>query len=152
MSDDFEETSLLGVVTLLMCAQLGYCAFKVKDFRTKLKIEAPIMTGPPEFERSLRAHQNTLEFFCIALPLMWMSGLYFHHVFAAVVGGVYVYARHTYITGYLKSPEDRRHGHQMAMNCIYVLLGTATLGVAICFLEDFTGIRLWKLLSRRRNS
>ena len=38
-------------------------------------IDAPAMTGHPEFERAVRAHANTLEWLPIFLPSLWLC----HH-------------------------------------------------------------------------
>ncbi|XP_052430144.1 microsomal glutathione S-transferase 2-like [Carassius gibelio] len=48
--------------------------------RMKHKITPPIVTGPPEFEMTFRAHQNSVESYSIFLVVLWISDIFFNKV------------------------------------------------------------------------
>uniref|UniRef100_A0A667YR20 Microsomal glutathione S-transferase 2 n=1 Tax=Myripristis murdjan TaxID=586833 RepID=A0A667YR20_9TELE len=81
-----ESPLLLAAVTLLSALQMGYLARQVGKSRIAHKIMPPIVTGPPEFERTFRAHQNCVEFYPVFMVLLWTSGTFFSEVTAAGAG------------------------------------------------------------------
>src|ERR1700730_1067972 len=63
--------TLLGVfVTMFMVGRVGY-------LRRKLKIEAPAVTGHPDFDRGHRTHMNTVENLILFLPLLWVANYFY---------------------------------------------------------------------------
>ena len=67
MSFAYPLTGLVTVITLIVYFWMG---IKVGGVRTKLNVPAPTMTGPDEFMRALRVHENTMEGLLIFLPLL----------------------------------------------------------------------------------
>uniref|UniRef100_A0A8C8CMQ5 Microsomal glutathione S-transferase 2 n=1 Tax=Oncorhynchus tshawytscha TaxID=74940 RepID=A0A8C8CMQ5_ONCTS len=98
-----EISVLLAVVSLFSALQMGYLARQVGLARMTHKVMPPTVTGPPEFERTFRAHQNNVELYPVFLVVLWTSGLLFSEVLAVLGGGVYMVARHMYFSGYVMS-------------------------------------------------
>ncbi|XP_041708174.1 microsomal glutathione S-transferase 2 isoform X2 [Coregonus clupeaformis] len=68
---------LLAAVSLFSALQMGYLARQVGLARMTHKVMPPAVTGPPEFERTFRAHQNNVELYPVFLVVLWTSGLLF---------------------------------------------------------------------------
>ncbi|KAI4879325.1 hypothetical protein NFI96_022623 [Prochilodus magdalenae] len=102
-----EQPILLAAVSLLSALHLGFQARRVGWSRMKFKILPPAVNGPPEFERTFRAHQNGVEFYPMFLVVLWTSGLFCNEALAALAGLVYVVAREMYFIGYSKSGKGR---------------------------------------------
>ncbi|TKS71998.1 Short coiled-coil protein [Collichthys lucidus] len=98
---------LLAAVSLLSALQMGFLAWRVGLSRIAHKVLPPSVTGPPEFERTFRAHQNCVECYPVFLVTLWSCGLFFSEVTAAVAGLVYIIARQIYANGYVKSTKKR---------------------------------------------
>ncbi|XP_027864230.1 microsomal glutathione S-transferase 2-like [Xiphophorus couchianus] len=101
---------LLAAVTLLSAFQMGYLARRVGWSRMAHKILPPVVSGPPEFERTFRAHQNCVEFYPLFLVSLWTCGMFFSEVLAAATGLVYMAARQLYFNGYTQSTKKRLPG------------------------------------------
>jgi len=116
------------IVTVLVLIQYMYFGIQVGGTRARTGIDAPSMSGDPEFERMNRVHQNTLEQIVVLIPAMWM----FAHVverplWGAGLGVVYLVGRFIYRSAYIKDPSTR------------------TLGFALSFLPSAVMI-LWVLV------
>ncbi|KAG8003794.1 Short coiled-coil protein A [Nibea albiflora] len=98
---------LLAAVSLLSALQMGFLARRVGLSRIAHKVLPPSVTGPPEFERTFRAHQNCVECYPVFLVTLWSCGLFFSEVAAAAAGLVYIIARQIYANGYVKSTKKR---------------------------------------------
>lgn len=61
------------LVTVLASIQFTFFGALVAIARGKLGVAAPAMSGPPEFDRLVRVHLNTLERLVLFVPLMWMA-------------------------------------------------------------------------------
>lgn len=78
--------------------------------RSKHKIEAPAITGHPDFERAHRVQVNTLEQMVAFLPALWLFAVYVSPAWASALGAVWIAGRALYAAGYYRSPEKRETG------------------------------------------
>ncbi|HEY4942006.1 MAG TPA: MAPEG family protein [Rhizomicrobium sp.] len=118
-------TILSAVVTILAVLFVFYTGINVARMRGKHKIDAPAVTGNPEFDRAYRVQMNTLEQFVIFLPLLWLATSYFEMFgwLAPALGFLWIVGRFLYMTGYMAAPEKRSTG--------FLIAGIATLGLLI---------------------
>ncbi|XP_011431267.3 microsomal glutathione S-transferase 2 [Magallana gigas] len=142
MPVELRDVALLGGVSVMHAWQLAKFARRVGAARGKFKVNYPAISGNEEFERYYRAQMNTLEFFPIFSTSLWMSGLFFHQVPAAIAGVVYIYARNKYFNGYIVSVKDRVPGFKLGVKCIMAMLGMFLLGIGHLAVETFTGINI----------
>ena len=62
-------TSLVTIISLLVTLVLGV---RVGMMRIKFGVEAPSLSGSPQFERAFRIHMNTIEQLVLFLPALWL--------------------------------------------------------------------------------
>jgi glutathione S-transferase len=98
--------------------------------RGKHGIQAPAMTGHPEFERANRVHLNTLENLIIFIPSVWLFAMFVSVLWAAALGLVFVAARAAYAVGYLQAAEKRSIGAGVTGIVEIVLVVGALIGLA----------------------
>lgn len=99
--------------------------------RGRFKIEAPSHSGPPEYERYVRAHHNTLEHLVLFLPGLWLFAYSVSPYWAAGIGLIWPFMRLGYALGYHKAPEKRLLWIYLSMPPIYIfVLGSLISGVA----------------------
>ena len=120
-----DATLLSAIVTVLSILFVFYTGINVARMRGKHKIDAPAVTGNPEFERAYRVQVNTLEQFVMFLPLLWLATSYFKMLpwLPAVLGLVWIVGRFMYMQGYMVAPEKRSMG--------FLVTSVATLGLLI---------------------
>lgn len=128
---------LLAAVSVLSALHMAFQARRVGWSRMKYKIVPPIVTGPPEFERTFRAHQNSVEFYPIFLVLLWISGFFCNEVFAALGGLVYIVGREMYFTGYISESKKRLPGFYLVLCVLLFLAVTAAIGILQAFLDKY---------------
>lgn len=100
----------VALVTLLSVLVYFWMAAMVARTRRRVGIFAPVMIGDPALERTIRAHVNTLEWFPIFLPSLWLFAIYWNSPVAAALGLVWVVGRIVYFLGYAAAAEKRRPG------------------------------------------
>src|SRR5581483_8205984 len=66
----------VALVTLLALLLYAWMIMRVSSARGRLGVEAPSVTGDPEFERHYRVQANTLESLVIFLPSLWLFALF----------------------------------------------------------------------------
>ncbi|XP_061582421.1 microsomal glutathione S-transferase 2 [Cololabis saira] len=131
------DSPLLAAVSLLSCLHLGYLARRVGRSRTAHKTLPPAVTGPPEFERTHRAHQNCVEFFPLFLVCLWSCGAFFSEA-AAVAGGLlYMAARQIYFNGYVKSAKKRLPGFYLTLAALAGLFLLGLTGIVHAILHKY---------------
>ncbi|XP_075055767.1 microsomal glutathione S-transferase 2-like [Mixophyes fleayi] len=135
---------LVAIVTFLSACQQAYYARLVGRSRMKHKVMPPAVTGPPEFERTFRAQQNCVEFYPIFLVLLWMAGLFFYEEVAAAFGLLYIFARHTYFTGYVDSAQGRIPGFYLSLVSLFLLLALSALGITNILLKKYLDVNIFK--------
>jgi len=91
---------LTGFVTLAaILITLGF-AILVGLTRSRVRIDAPAMTGHPDLERALRIQGNTVEQIVIFLPALWLAALYFQGWLPPIIGAVWCLGRIIYAITY----------------------------------------------------
>jgi glutathione S-transferase len=123
------------VFIVILLALLEYIVFTglVGRARMLYGIKAPATTGHPDFERTNRVHQNTLESLIVFVPAVWIFGLYVSYLWAAVLGVLFVVARAVYAVGYMRAAEKRSIGAGITalVNAVLVVGGLIGLGLSL---------------------
>jgi uncharacterized membrane protein YecN with MAPEG domain len=119
----------VALVTLLLLVQYLTFSILVGAARGKSGIKAPAVTGDEGFERAYRVQMNTLEQLVLTLPALWLSGLYFSPMVAALLGLAFFLGRVLYRAGYVKDPQKRGAGFGIGFLASIGLVLTALWGV-----------------------
>jgi glutathione S-transferase len=113
-----------AIVTLLAIALYFFLGTRVAAARRKFNVQLPATTGPPDFERIMRVHLNTLEWMPTFLVPLWLCAIDFSDVAAAVLGLVWIGGRILYFVGYSKAVEKRLPGFAIqAIACVALFVG-----------------------------
>ncbi|XP_029439858.1 leukotriene C4 synthase isoform X2 [Rhinatrema bivittatum] len=107
----------------------AYFSLQVIYARRRYKVSPPNTSGSPEFERIFRAQVNCSEYFPIFLPVLWVSGLFFHQGVAACTGTLYLYGRYRYFHGYAASAPGRLAPLYFCSWMLWILIGFSVLGL-----------------------
>lgn len=120
---------LTGLVTILTLIVYFYMIVLVGKARTKHKVSAPSMTGPDEFMRVIRVHENTIEGLILFLPSLWLFALTTHDMWAAVIGVFYPIGRVIYARAYYQDADKRGRGFLIGLASNAVLLVGAVVAI-----------------------
>jgi hypothetical protein len=99
--------------------------------RARYGIQAPAVTGAPEFERAFRIQQNTLEQLIWFLPALWLFAFYVSPGWSGILGLVWIGGRIHYALSYYRDPEARGPGFITGFASAAVLLVGALLGIVV---------------------
>ena len=118
-----------ALVTIL--ALLLYVGVFVTAGRARARhgIQAPAVTGAPEFERAFRIQQNTMEQLIWFLPALWLFAFYVSPTWGGLLGLVWIGGRVHYALSYYRDPEARGPGFITGFASAAVLLVGALLGI-----------------------
>lgn len=119
----------VALVTLGAMALLFWTFFRVGQARKLHGVAPPQTNGPDDFLRVMRVQNNTLEQVVLFLPSLWLCGIYFNPVAAALLGVVWLIARVFYVMGYSQSVEKRMVPFLIAIICALLLWLGALFGV-----------------------
>ena len=122
---------LIVIVTGLAVLQAFFFAFQVGGARQKHGIDAPAITGNPEFERAFRVHANTIEQLVVFLPGLWMFGYYVDERIGAGMGLLFVIARFVYCNAYLGDPKNRSAGFGIGALAMMILVVGGMIGATM---------------------
>ena len=100
----------VAIVTILALGQFVLFSVQVGSMRGRHGIKAPAMSGHPEFERSFRIQQNTMEQLVVFVPALWIFGYFVHPLWGAGLGLVFIGGRFIYRASYLRDPGSRGAG------------------------------------------
>ena len=114
----------LGVLVLLFAL-----AGAVGKARAKYGIKAPATTGDAAFERTFRAHQNTIENAVMLLPALWLFAAFVSEIWAAALGAVWIAARVWYFVAYQEDAAKRGRPFGLSMFVFGILALGAAWGV-----------------------
>jgi len=120
-----ELVSFVISLALLECFVFGALVGRA---RGRFGIEAPAMTGHPEFERINRVHQNSLEQLVLFVPAVWIFATTVNARVAAALGLVFVIGRLVYARGYIQEASKRSTGTAISGLAQLVLLLGAAIG------------------------
>jgi len=129
-------TGLVAIVTVLVLLFYAWTFTNAGRMRGKHKIEAPAMTGHPEFERANRVQMNTLEWLVIFLPAMWLCAAYVNGLAAAVLGLCWIGGRFLYMRAYMQDPKTRSTGFAIQALATAAALFAGLIGAIVSL---FTG-------------
>lgn len=124
------------VAFVIACALIEYMIFgiAVGRARTEYGVNAPAISGPPAFERTMRAHQNTLENLVVFIPAVYLFAVYVHIELAATIGVVWIVGRLVYFRGYVEDAPRRAPGVLVSILCNAVLLIGGAIGALVDWL------------------
>ena len=103
------------LITLLTVLLIAVAMQLVASARGKYQVKAPATTGPVEFERAFRAHQNTLEATVMFLPTLWIAATWCDPTWAAAFGYAWLLGRAWYLHGYVFRAGKRGGGFMLAI-------------------------------------
>jgi len=106
---------LAGIVTVITLFIYMWMAVQVGKSRGKHDVPAPQNTGPDEFLRALRVHENTVEGLLLFLPALWMFALTFGDLWAGLIGLFYPLGRIIYAQGYYQAADKRSRGFMIGL-------------------------------------
>jgi glutathione S-transferase len=119
---------LTGFVTLAaILITLGF-AILVGRTRSRVRIDAPAMTGHPDLERALRIQGNTVEQIVIFLPALWLAALYFQGWLPPIIGAVWCLGRIIYAISY-GTHKQRLPGFALTVLPSLILMVLAAIGL-----------------------
>jgi uncharacterized membrane protein YecN with MAPEG domain len=127
--------ALPALTTLIALLLYFMTIVNVARARGRFKIEAPAISGNPDFERVFRVHMNTLEQLVVFLPALWLFALYLSPAWASLVGAVWIVGRAMYAMGYYRAAEKRGAGFGFAFFAVAVLWFGALWGVVSALLR-----------------
>jgi len=120
--------ALVTVLALLLYIGVFLTAGRA---RGRCGVQAPAVTGAPEFERALRVQQNTLEQLIWFLPALWLFAFYVSPLWSSVIGLVWIAGRIYYAVSYYRDPASREPGFIIGFAASGVLLIGALVGILI---------------------
>ena len=115
-----------ALITALTVLVLGLAVYLVGRARGKYGIEAPAITGQPDFERAFRAHQNTIEQVVMFLPALWLAAIYGNEQIAITLGYAWIVGRVIYLFGYIRAAGQRSLGFMIGA---LAMIGLLILGL-----------------------
>ena len=137
---------LTAIVTILVGILCIVITFRVGGLRGKHKIEAPAITGHPEFERAYRVQLNTLEQMPVFLPALWLATAYIEAIswlqfvwLPAALGIVWIIGRLLYMQGYIADPSKRSTGFLISGIAQVLLIILAIIGIVMTWLAVSSG-------------
>jgi glutathione S-transferase len=122
---------LSSAVTILAVVVYIAAVFVVGRMRGKHNVQAPAVTGAPEFERAYRVQANTLEQMAAFLPLLWIASIFpvWIGYLPPALGLVWVLGRVLYMSSYLADAAKRGLGFNISALATLALLVLAVIGV-----------------------
>ncbi|MDJ0909720.1 MAG: MAPEG family protein [Woeseiaceae bacterium] len=121
---------LVALITLIALIQYFAFSFQVGQMRVRHGVNAPAMSGHPDFERMFRIQQNTMEQLVIFLPALWICAHFGDPRWAAGIGLFFIIGRFIYRSAYLSDPGKRGTGFIIGFLAITVLIGWGLFGTA----------------------
>ena len=120
-----------SLITVLCVAVLAFAMVLVGRARRRHGVVAPAVSGPPEFERAFRAHQNTLEQAVMFLPMLWLATRLSNEMLAAGLGYAWLVGRVWYVIGYVGAAGKRAMGFFLSFAATAGLMLMALWGIAM---------------------
>ena len=117
-----EHYRLVALITLLALLLYFVMGLRVGRGRSKFGVEAPAVSGHPDFERLFRVQANTLEWLPLFLVSLWLFAIYWDDRVAALIGLVWIVGRILYMVNYSKLASSRGPGFGIQALATGVLL------------------------------
>lgn len=124
---------MAAVTAIAMLALVEYLYFGAQVGRARVRsgLKAPAVTGDEHFERTFRAHYNTLEQLIVFLPALYACGYYLHELYAVAAGVAFLIGRALYFRAYVADPTRRGPGMMITMAASIALVIGGLLGAVI---------------------
>jgi len=119
------------IIAMLALIQYLFFGMLVGQARGRTGVEAPAVSGNPEFERYFRAHYNTLEQLIVFLPAIYAAGYFMNELLAVAAGAVFLVGRSLYFRTYVKDPATRGPGMMLTFLANVVLIISALVGALL---------------------
>jgi glutathione S-transferase len=119
------------IVIILALIEYQVLGGLVARARGRYGVKAPAISGNPDFERTFRVQQNTLEVLIVFVPAVWIFGLCVSPLWAALFGAVFIVARVIYAVGYIRAAEKRGLGAWLSGAVLAVLSLGALIGALL---------------------
>jgi len=123
-----EPYSYVVIVSALALLAYYFTLLMAGLARGRFKIEPPSHSGPPEYERYVRAHQNTLEHLVLFMPGLWLFAYVVSPLWAAGIGAIWPFMRVLYALGYHQAAEKRLIPLYLSMPPIYIFVLGSLIG------------------------
>jgi glutathione S-transferase len=149
MSSEIDKYALPAIVTVAGIHQFFSFTKAVGIARKKFDVKAPETTGPPEFNRTFRAHQNTLEFYPASLASLWIGSVFFHPVPSSLLYAGYLVGRQKFFKGYVEDADKRVSGFTLSRRCLFGLVILCILGVGHKAVRHYQGTDLPAICQQR---
>jgi uncharacterized membrane protein YecN with MAPEG domain len=122
-----QSHTLVAIVTILALLLYFMMSLRVGQARARYDVPAPAISGNQDFERVFRVQANTLEWFPLFLPSLWLFAIYWndldgHDFVAAGAGVVWIVGRYFYMSGYARAANARSAGFGIQALATAVLL------------------------------
>jgi glutathione S-transferase len=111
-----------GIVSCIALLIYYYTLLMSGLARGRFDVAAPSHDGPEEYQRYVRAHQNTLEHLVLFLPGLWLFVVAVDPIWASAIGIMWPIGRLMYARGYYQEAAKRQVGLVISMLPIYVLI------------------------------
>lgn len=125
----------VNLIAVLALLQFIYFGILVGKARGKYNVDAPAVTGHPEFERYYRVQMNTLEMLVFFLPTLFLFAEYVSPVIGAILGVVYLIGRVIYQRSYVKDPKTRSLGFGLTILPTLAMALTTLVYIVISLLK-----------------
>jgi uncharacterized membrane protein YecN with MAPEG domain len=122
------------VIAMLALIEYLYFGMQVGGARGRTGVQAPAVSGDPEFERVYRAHQNTLEQLIIFIPALFATAYYANEIYAVAAGVAFLIGRALYFRTYAKDAEKRGPGMLITAVANIALIAGGLIGALIAIL------------------
>ncbi len=123
--------NLVIIVIVLAIMEYIFFSMQVGYARVKYGVNAPAVSGNPEFEKAYRVQMNTLEQLVAFIPAMLAFSWSAENIgwpgygIASALGVVWLIGRFVYATSYVRDPASRGAGFMMSfVPTALMLLGT----------------------------
>jgi glutathione S-transferase len=118
--------SLLAIVTYIAIS------INVGRARGRYKVQPPVTTGHPDFERYYRVQMNTLEQMVAFLPALWIFSIIWGSGLVVLIAGLtWIIARILFAIGYYKAAEKRILGFVISFSVTAFLIVGSLVGLFI---------------------
>ena len=123
--------ALTTIAIMVALLQFIYFGIEVGRARGRFGVQAPAVSGHPEFERYFRVPMNTLEQLMVLIPAAVAFATFVSDLWAAVAAAVYIVGRFIYFGSYVKDPSKRGLGFLLSALPGWVMVIGALIGAAM---------------------
>jgi hypothetical protein len=116
------------IAIMLALLQFIFFGIEVGRARGRFEVQAPAVSGHPEFERYFRVHMNTLEQLIVIVPGAVAFASFVSDLWSAVLVAVYIVGRFVYFSSYVKDPGKRGVGFMVSAFPGWILVIGAIVG------------------------